>query len=189
MQLLTGTRILVQSYESAAAMRSNYARIRKWSRPSAAPFFLKPTEPPPPELKTAPPKIVAQQPIPSIPDDTPIDLPNFLTRKIREPKPTVHEIQDAVCRRFGLSRGEINSNSRMARVVAPRHLAMALARDMTHKSFPEIGRLFGNRNHTTILHACNKIKSYIAESPEWSNLYAECRAEMFALIESGSHGN
>jgi len=63
------------------------------------------------------------------------------------------EIQHATCEYFGLSSEELLSSSRAQRVAWPRQLAMYLAREFTRESLPAIGRQFGGRDHTTVLHA------------------------------------
>jgi chromosomal replication initiator protein len=63
------------------------------------------------------------------------------------------EIQRATCEYFGLSSEELLSASRARRVAWPRQLAMYLAREFTRESLPAIGRQFGGRDHTTVLHA------------------------------------
>jgi chromosomal replication initiator protein len=66
---------------------------------------------------------------------------------------SIAEIQEATCEQFGLSTEELLSNSRVARVAQPRQVAMYMAREMTDESLPAIGRHFGGRDHTTVLHA------------------------------------
>jgi chromosomal replication initiator protein len=66
---------------------------------------------------------------------------------------TVPDIQRATCEEFGISREELLSSSRSPRVAWPRQLAMYLSRELTDESLPAIGRLFGGRDHTTVLHA------------------------------------
>jgi len=61
--------------------------------------------------------------------------------------------QRATCDHFGLSSEELLSSSRARRVAWPRQLAMYLAREFTRESLPAIGRQFGGRDHTTVLHA------------------------------------
>ncbi len=63
------------------------------------------------------------------------------------------EIQRATCEYFDLSSEELLSNTRARRVAWPRQLAMYLAREFTRESLPAIGRQFGGRDHTTVLHA------------------------------------
>ena len=66
---------------------------------------------------------------------------------------TIAEIQEATCEQFGISTEELLGASRAARVTWPRQVAMYLARELTQQSLPAIGRAFGGRDHTTVLHA------------------------------------
>ncbi len=75
---------------------------------------------------------------------------------------TVEEIKDAACRQFGLSTDELTSSSRTARVAWPRQVAMYLARELTGESLPAIGRHFGGRDHTTVLHAWRRASARVA---------------------------
>ncbi len=74
----------------------------------------------------------------------------------------VAEIQRATCELFGLSREELLSSTRTARVAWPRQLAMYLTRELTDESLPAIGRHFGGRDHTTVMHACRRTGTRIA---------------------------
>jgi chromosomal replication initiator protein len=69
---------------------------------------------------------------------------------------TIADIQAAACAHFGVSASELLSSSRRARVAWPRQLAMYLARELTDSSLPAIGREFGGRDHTTVMHACRR---------------------------------
>ena len=60
-------------------------------------------------------------------------------------------------RMYGLTSSDLYSKTRRADVVVPRHMAMYLLRTKMGLSFPSIGKQFGDRDHTTIIHACNKI--------------------------------
>ena len=75
---------------------------------------------------------------------------------------TIAEIQAAACEHFGLSSDELLSAARVARVAWPRQVAMYLARELTGQSLPAIGREFGGRDHTTVLHACRRTSARIA---------------------------
>jgi chromosomal replication initiator protein len=70
--------------------------------------------------------------------------------------PSIEAIQDAVCDAFSISRHELVSASRAARLVWPRQVAMYLARENTDLTFPDIARRFGGRNHTTVMHAVKR---------------------------------
>ncbi len=81
----------------------------------------------------------------------------------RQGPPSIREITEAACRRFGLTPEELLSPSRTARISWPRQVAMYLARELTDESLPAIGRRFGGRDHTTVLHACRRTATRIAE--------------------------
>jgi chromosomal replication initiator protein len=74
---------------------------------------------------------------------------------------SIAEIQTAACEQFGISSDELLSTSRAARISGPRQVAMYLAREMTDESLPAIGRHFGGRDHTTVLHAWRRTATRI----------------------------
>lgn len=74
----------------------------------------------------------------------------------------IEDILRIISRHFGVSKGDLLSQRRHRSVVWPRQIGMYLAKQLTHRSLPEIGRRFGNRDHTTVLHAIRKIESVIA---------------------------
>jgi len=76
---------------------------------------------------------------------------------------SVGDIQASVSEHFGLSGNELLSSSRTPRIAWPRQVAMYLARELTGESLPAIGRHFGGRDHTTVLHACRRTAERIAE--------------------------
>ncbi len=78
---------------------------------------------------------------------------------------TLAEIQAAACRHFGLSPEELLSSSRATRVAWPRQIAMYLARELTDESLPAIGRHFGRRDHTTVIHAVRRTQAKILADP------------------------
>jgi chromosomal replication initiator protein len=79
---------------------------------------------------------------------------------------SIDEIQAAVAEHFSLSPEELLSTSRTARVAWPRQLAMYLARELTGESLPAIGRKFGGRDHTTVLHAWRRTAARIASDDD-----------------------
>jgi chromosomal replication initiator protein len=82
----------------------------------------------------------------------------------REPKRVkIEDIQKLVASRYNVSRSDILSERRTAAVVKPRQIAMYLAKVLTLRSLPEIGRRFGGRDHTTVLHAVRKIEKALGE--------------------------
>ncbi|MFC3267340.1 chromosomal replication initiator protein DnaA, partial [Camelimonas abortus] len=84
--------------------------------------------------------------------------------RTREPKRVkIEDIQKLVATRYNVSRADILSERRTAAVVKPRQIAMYLSKQLTLRSLPEIGRRFGGRDHTTVLHAVRKIDKAVAE--------------------------
>ena len=80
--------------------------------------------------------------------------------RAREPrKVKIEDIQKLVANHYNVSRADILSSRRTATVVRPRQIAMYLAKVLTLRSLPEIGRRFGGRDHTTVLHAVRKIEA------------------------------
>jgi chromosomal replication initiator protein len=79
--------------------------------------------------------------------------------RTREPKRVkIEDIQKLVATHYNVSRADILSSRRTANVVRPRQIAMYLSKVLTLRSLPEIGRRFGGRDHTTVLHAVRKIE-------------------------------
>ena len=79
-----------------------------------------------------------------------------------EPKRVqIEDIQRVVARQYNVSRADLLSSRRTANVVRPRQVAMYLAKILTLRSLPEIGRRFGGRDHTTVLHAVRKIENLV----------------------------
>lgn len=90
---------------------------------------------------------------------------------IKQEKPlTISHIQSKVCDYFNESPSEINSKSRTKEIVQARQISMYLARELTNMSLPKIGESFGNRDHTTVMYACDKIKALIKEGGETKNI-------------------
>ncbi len=73
----------------------------------------------------------------------------------------IEDIQRIVARQYNVSRSDLLSSRRTANVVRPRQVAMYLAKTLTLRSLPEIGRRFGGRDHTTVLHAVRKIEGLV----------------------------
>lgn len=79
--------------------------------------------------------------------------------------PMVAHIQRATASHFGIHISEMTSHRRARNVVRPRQVAMYLSRNLTSKSLPEIGRLFGKRDHTTVIHAIKTVERLVAVDP------------------------
>jgi chromosomal replication initiator protein len=86
--------------------------------------------------------------------------------ELRPSQRTVREIQESTCEVFGISYEDLVSSSRAGGVAWPRQVAMYLARELTDQTLPAIGRAFGNRNHTTVMHACKRTAERIATDRE-----------------------
>ncbi|MFA5899026.1 MAG: chromosomal replication initiator protein DnaA [Hyphomicrobium sp.] len=77
----------------------------------------------------------------------------------------IEDILRIISRHFGVSKGDLLSQRRHRSVVWPRQVGMYLAKQLTARSLPEIGRRFGNRDHTTVLHAIRKIEGELSGNP------------------------
>jgi chromosomal replication initiator protein len=71
---------------------------------------------------------------------------------------TIENIQKTVAEYFKIRVGDLLSKRRSRSIARPRQIAMALAKELTRHSLPEIGDAFGGRDHTTVLHACRRVK-------------------------------
>ena len=83
-------------------------------------------------------------------------LKQFIDTQVR--KITIEAIQRAVAEEFGMRVSELKQKNNSRPVVVPRQIAMFLAKQMTEASLPEIGRQFGNKHHTTVMHSIAKIE-------------------------------
>ncbi len=81
----------------------------------------------------------------------------------------IEDIQRVVAKHYNVSRQELVSNRRTRVIVKPRQIAMYLSKTLTPRSFPEIGRRFGGRDHTTVLHAVRKIEELISADTKLSH--------------------
>ena len=94
------------------------------------------------------------------------------------PAVTITRIQEAVSDRFGLSVIELCSQRRSQAVAYPRQVAMYLSRELTDASLPKIGKEFGGRDHTTVIHATTKITRLISEDRSVYNLVQDLTARI-----------
>ncbi len=86
-----------------------------------------------------------------------------------ERKISVEDIQKAVASHYSIKISDITSSSRLKQFTLPRQVAMYLAKQLTRLSFPEIGRKFGGRDHTTVLHSVKKIEAALNADPDISS--------------------
>jgi chromosomal replication initiator protein len=91
---------------------------------------------------------------------------------------TLEQIQDAAAELFGVSRAELLARDRTPRVAFARQVAMYVAREMTDETLPAIGRGFGGRNHTTVLHAHRRIATAMARDKRTSDAVDALRSQL-----------
>lgn len=82
---------------------------------------------------------------------------------------TIVMIQSEVCKYYNITKAELVGNKRSQNIVLPRQIAMYISRELTDLSLPKIGQEFGNRDHTTVLHADNKIRKLLSEQRQIYN--------------------
>jgi chromosomal replication initiator protein len=90
----------------------------------------------------------------------------------------VEDILRIVSRHFAVSKQDILSQRRHRSVVRPRQIGMYLAKHLTQRSLPEIGRRFGDRDHTTVLHAIRKIDKEVGENPRLKDEIEELKRQL-----------
>jgi chromosomal replication initiator protein len=95
-------------------------------------------------------------------------LKNFIDSQAR--KVTIESIQKAVAEQFGLRLVEIKAKNNSRSIVYPRQIAMYLAKHLTEASLPEIGRQFGGKHHTTVLHSVEKIEGVRKDDKDLNRL-------------------
>lgn len=99
---------------------------------------------------------------------------------VRSGPARVEDIQRAVCRRFDVSRLDMLSDRRTWDIVKPRQVAMYLSKELTMRSLPEIGRRFGGRDHSTVIHSIRKIESLIGVDMDLTATIALIKADLAA---------
>ncbi len=77
---------------------------------------------------------------------------------VQDRRVTIDAIQKGVAERFQIKQSQLKEKSNTKNVVYPRQVAMYLVKELTSASLPEIGRAFGGKHHTTVIHSINKIE-------------------------------
>jgi len=116
---------------------------------------------------------------------TPNTLESMLPKEGQRPRLTIHHIKEEVAARFNLKRQVLESSSRKKEISQARHIAIYLSREMTDHSFPAIGREFGNRDHTTVMHSYVRVQAMLEETPllhSEINEIHETLASQFSMI-------
>jgi chromosomal replication initiator protein len=104
------------------------------------------------------------------------DLISEVIPSVRSRRPTsVEEIQQRVAEGFGISRAELVGSSRAATPLRARQVAIFLTRDLTDLSLPQIGRLYGGRDHTTVLNSLRRVEASLDEDQELAEKIRELR--------------
>ena len=78
----------------------------------------------------------------------------------------ISKIQEVVANYYQTSTEELKGKNRVRQIVVPRQIAMYLSRELTDASLPKIGQEFGGKDHTTVMHACDKIQQQIKTDSE-----------------------
>ena len=90
---------------------------------------------------------------------------------LQDKQVSLDNIKRKVAEYYKIKVADLMSKRRNRSVARPRQVAMAMAKELTHHSLPEIGDAFGGRDHTTVLHACRKIRELRDVSPDISEDY------------------
>lgn len=111
-------------------------------------------------------------------------LQNIMVKSVQEKISTkvinIKFIQETVANYFKLTIAELNGKKRNRNIALPRQIAMYLCRELTDSSLPRIGKNFGGRDHTTVMHACDKIKKQSVKNMETAKVIEELRKEIEA---------
>jgi chromosomal replication initiator protein len=103
-------------------------------------------------------------------------LKEIFTEKDNEVNPV--NIKKKVCKYFNIKVSDIESSNRARKFAYPRQISMFLCRELTDLSLPKIGEYFGGRDHTTVIHACNKISEEFNKSEECRKLIISLKEEI-----------
>jgi chromosomal replication initiator protein len=89
---------------------------------------------------------------------------------VQDRRVTIDSIQKAVAERFQIKQAQLKEKSNTKKIVYPRQVAMYLVKELTNASLPEIGRAFGGKHHTTVIHSINKIDQTRQTDPDLNRL-------------------
>jgi chromosomal replication initiator protein len=89
---------------------------------------------------------------------------------VQDRKVSIDSIQKAVAERFDVKQSALKEKSNTRKIVYPRQVAMYLVKELTDASLPEIGRAFGGKHHTTVIHSINKIESQRHNDPDLNRI-------------------
>jgi hypothetical protein len=147
-------------YELHEARKDRLKRMNAWRRDTLPPIRRQL------DAAATPPAQPAKQPKEAPKPEGPTPIHEIEGPIIREgDEPRIEQIQQVVAKRYRISLGAIKSDSRNQFIMLPRQIGYALARRLTSKSFPTIGRAFGGRDHTTVMHGTQKIEERASRDP------------------------
>lgn len=148
----------MQEFSSEAALKRHYAEVRARLNP-----------PSPRRVLTS----IVQEVIPAL---EPLPIPPPEPPQSFDWSGPVARIQKYVCLQYGISKELMLSQSRIGKISFVRHVAMYLAHELTAMSLPEIGRRFGGRDHSTVLHGVKRIERLMAADADFAAEVQELRA-------------
>lgn len=153
-----------------AARKARMARLGQLPKPRSLRPKIEPT--PAVEQVVSPDDMVL--PWPFLPCD------QFVGPRLPEdrPPPTIRHIQNVVCAYYGICHVQLLSRRRAWSVVIPRQVAMYLCKTLTTKAFPYIGRAFDGRDHTTVMHAVERVEAKCAADPEFAAVVDRLRRHL-----------
>jgi chromosomal replication initiator protein len=93
-------------------------------------------------------------------------------------KNSIQKIQKVICDYFNISMEDLTSKKRNNNIAFPRQIGMYLSRILTDESFPRIGMEFGGRDHTTVIHACDKIEKEMKSNKEFKSTIEQLKSKL-----------
>lgn len=172
----TGTEAIAR----AKATRRLFASLRAPSPPPPPAVEL----PPPPRARAAPPP-ARELPSLAATQRAPIPPPLRISQSARIP---VKDVIEMTALHFGLTVNEITSPGREARIVRPRQVGFYIASKLTPVGFKEIGRRFGLRDHSSVIHGCDKIQAALeAAQPETMAAVEKLMGALRAIYPKAAH--
>lgn len=154
--------------QTKAEMIARYKAARARLNPKPQ-YLLRPDKAPP---VTPPPEVVVDEPPLRPMAKLLLSLGAWIVERPPEPiipyhlQNSIRRIQQLTAREMGVSWSDMVSNRRTAQMALARQVAMWIAKERTPNSYPAIGRQFGNRDHTTVLHAWRKIERLRHSDPD-----------------------
>lgn len=157
--------VRLPSQESRVCLIGHFAKCRQVPLPPDAARLLAEALPVSPrELLAAVVQIEASSRLKRVPIDRAY-VQKFLAHEVRPQGIVLADIARAVAQHFDLAVGALRSRGRVQGQVLPRQCAMFLSRELTDSGLVQIGRFYGNRDHSTVVHSCNRLKSLLSEDP------------------------